>query len=54
MVVIHHLILLCCTVFKIVEKRKGDVEDIYADVKLARKELGWTVERVSPDSFFFP
>jgi len=30
--------------YKIVGRRKGDVELVYADTKLANEELGWTVE----------
>ncbi len=30
--------------YKIVERRKGDAESVYADTKLANKELGWKSE----------
>lgn len=31
--------------YKIVDRRKGDVEKVYADTSLANKELGWKAEK---------
>ena len=35
--------------YKIVDRRPGDVEKIYADTSLANQELGWTASRTAED-----
>jgi len=35
--------------YKIVDRRPGDVEKIYADTSLANRELGWTAKRSAED-----
>ncbi|MCK5029199.1 MAG: UDP-glucose 4-epimerase GalE [Bacteroidales bacterium] len=36
--------------YKIVDRREGDVESVYADTKLANEELGWKAEISSEDT----
>lgn len=36
--------------YKIVDRRQGDIEEIYADVSLAERELGWKAEKKLSDS----
>jgi UDP-glucose 4-epimerase len=31
--------------YRIVERREGDVEKVYADTSFANRELGWKAER---------